>query len=171
MCLFVSPLSFYYGFQETVVEAAGLERVFRAMELHEDDGFLQEVAAAAVSNCLTSPAARDIATKVGLGLILAAMRRHGDNVALLENACSCLGALTATSSGRNAVVLHDGLSVVCAALDAHPALGSLQEKGCVFLRNLAGSPSHHALLVHGGALAVLHRVRWARWRTSPATRL
>ena len=96
------------------------------MELHPRDGCLQEVACAAISNCLSSPTAREITVASGLSYIVAAMKAHGSNIALLENACSCLGAVTVGVAGRVAVMQNEGLVAVYAAMDKNVALQSIQ---------------------------------------------
>ncbi len=52
------------------MSGAGLERVFRAMDTHHNDGLLLEVAAAGLANCLTSPAAVAVAVPSGVNSIL-----------------------------------------------------------------------------------------------------
>ena len=146
-----------YRGQESIVDTAGLERVFRALEIHSDDSFLHEVACALVANCLSSHTAREITLQSGLGVIVSALRSFPTNVALLENAVSCLGALAASVAGRSAVMAADGLGIVLGISDTYATLGSVQDKCCLLLRNLTASTANQALIVHGGGLVRVYR--------------
>lgn len=60
--------------QETIVDSAGLERVYRALDVHSEDAVVQEVACACLSNCMSAPGAAKLSLPAGLSAIL--VRTH-----------------------------------------------------------------------------------------------
>ncbi len=74
--------------QTAIVDNAGVERVLRAMELNVRPAFLQEMLCAALSNLLSSDAARALVTREGIALLLSAMTSFVANAALQDNACT-----------------------------------------------------------------------------------
>ncbi len=65
-CLLLPP----FALQEAIVEAAGVERVYRAMETHVEDPVVQEVACACLSNCLAAPGANLVYLPAGVQVVL-----------------------------------------------------------------------------------------------------
>ena len=62
--------------QETIVDSAGLERVYRALDVHSVDAVVQEVACACLSNCMSAPGAAKLSLPAGLSAILVRTHTH-----------------------------------------------------------------------------------------------
>ena len=56
------------------MDSAGLERVYRALDVHSEDAVVQEVACACLSNCMSAPGAAKLSLPAGLSAIL--VRTH-----------------------------------------------------------------------------------------------
>ena len=151
--------------QPHVVTDGGLERVLRAMEYHLHDGFLQEVATATLHNCmagcpdgvalvLDDSNAEDMD---GLSLVIAAITHNPGNVALLDNAVSCLAAATLQPHGRSAFMHRHGLAAVAVAMDVAIGFGCVQEKALGVLANVTASPAFQCDVVRCGCLLRVYR--------------